>query len=99
MSILNENNFFFANNNTIDINNSFSKEKLNFEENNERNNSISSNSTFENDFLSDEEIDFNQDFFPRNKSVKFTDYLVDNWEFKIKMYMSKINMQLSKIKI
>ena len=99
MSILNENNFFFENNYIIDINIRLSKEKLNYEENNERNNSISSNSTFENDFLSDEEIDFNQDFFPKDKSIKFTDCLVDNWEFKIKMYMSKINMQLSKIKI
>ena len=53
--------------------------------------------SIENDFPSEKEIDFNQDFFPHNKSIKFTDFLVDNWEFKVKMYLSKINKQLIKI--
>ena len=92
MSILNQDNLFFVNENIIDNNNKFNKEELNLEDNIRRN-SISTNATFENDFQSDEEIDFNQDFFPQNKSIKFTDFLVDNWDQKIKVYLTKIKQQ------
>ena len=64
MSILNQNNLFFVNENIIDNNNKINKEELNLEDNVSRN-SISTNATFENDFQSDEEIDFNQVFSPR----------------------------------
>ena len=91
MSLSNKNTFSSANNiNIID------NIKLNIEENT-RTNSISTNETIENDFISEQEIDFNQDFFPQNKSIKFTDFLVDNWEYKVKIYLSKINKQLIKI--
>jgi len=95
MSILSQNkdNSFFIKCNITD-NNIFNKEKFNLEENNNRNNSISTNETFEND----EEIDFNQDFFPKRATFKFTDFLVDNWEQKIKLYLDKINEQMTKIK-
>jgi len=92
MSILNQDNLFFVNENIIDNNNKFNKEELNLEDNIRRN-SISTNATFENDIQSDEEIDFNQDFFPQNKSIKFTDFLVDNWDQKIKVYLTKIKQQ------
>ena len=92
MSILNQDNLFFVNENIIDMNNKISKEELNLEDNIHRN-SISTNATFENEFQSDEEIDFNQDFFPQNKSIKFTDFLVNNWEKKIKVYLTKIKHQ------
>ena len=35
-------------------------------------------------------MDFNQDFFPKNKKIKFTDMLVDNWENKIKLLYENI---------
>ena len=92
MTNKNINEFFFVNDNR------FNKEKINLEENFNKNNSFSTNETLENAILSDEEIDFNQDFFPKNKTIKFTDFLVDNWEFKIKQIYEKINQQLLKIK-
>ena len=92
MTNKNINEFFFVNDNI------FNKEKINLEENFNKNNSFSTNETLENAILSDEEIDFNQDFFPKNKTIKFTDFLVDNWEFKIKQIYEKINQQLLKIK-
>ena len=83
MNSLNDikNNFFFVNN--CEYN--FTKEKI-ILESNEHRNSISTNETFENEINSEnEDIDFNQDFFPKNKKIKFTDMLIDNWENKIKM--------------
>ena len=94
--ISNANNFFFVNQNIIDNSNKANKEELNLEENT-RSQSISTNTTLENEIFSDEEIDFNQDFFPQNKFIKFTDFLVDNWEFKIKMYLSKLYYQMVKM--
>ena len=82
MNSLNDikNNFFFDN---CEYN--LSKEKI-ILESNEHRNSISTNETFENEINSEnEDIDFNQDFFPKNKKIKFTDMLIDNWENKIKM--------------
>ena len=95
--ISNANNFFFVNQNIIDNSNKANKEKLNLEENT-RNQSISTNETLENEIFSDEEIDFNQDFFPQNKPIKFTDFLVDDWELKIKNYILKLNQQIKKKK-
>ena len=83
MNSLNDikNNFFFDNNCKYNL----SKEKI-ILESNEHRNSISTNETFENEINSEnEDIDFNQDFFPKNKKIKFTDMLIDNWENKIKM--------------
>ena len=83
MNSLNDikNNFFFDNNCKYNL----SKEKI-ILESNEHRNSISTNETFENEINSENEnIDFNQDFFPKNKKIKFTDMLIDNWENKIKM--------------
>ena len=96
MSFFTENNFSFANDNIININNNFSKEKANLVGNN-RSSSISSNSTY--DYFSDEEINFNLDFFPKNNTIRFTDFLADDWEIKVKMYLSAINKQISKMKI
>ena len=83
MNSLNDikNNFFFDNNCKYNL----TKEKI-ILESNEHRNSISTNETFENEINSEnEDIDFNQDFFPKNKKIKFTDMLIDNWENKIKM--------------
>ena len=81
-----KNNFFFANNYECNL----LKEKIILESNVHRN-SISTNETFENEINSENEnIDFNQDFFPKNKKIKFTDMLVDNWEDKIKMLFKNI---------
>ena len=92
MSVLNNNNnSIFVEDNIFDNNNQISKKELNSEENT-RTFSISTTETLE-----DNEIDFNQDFFPKNKTIKFTDFLVDNWEIKITKYLTKINQQLSKI--
>ncbi len=93
MDCYEENHIFFANDNIININNS--KEKENLLDNN-RSSSISSNSTY--DLFSDEEIDFNQDFFPKNNKIKFTDFLADDWEMKIKVYISTIHKQIWKMK-
>ena len=71
MNISNENIFFVKDNNFI--NNKFNKENFSSCENTQRNSSISTQATFENDFLyQGEEIDFHQDFFPRYTSIKFT---------------------------
>ena len=94
MSLSNNNNFFFVDKDIIKANNKINKEKLNSEENTRS----YSFSTTETDMLSDDDIDFNQDFFPKIKTIKFTDFLADNWENKIKMYMLKKNNQLSKTK-
>ena len=91
MSVLNNNNSIFVEDNISDNNNQINKKELNSEENT-RTFSISTTETLE-----DNEIDFNQDFFPKNKTIKFTDFLVDNWEIKIKKYITKINQHLSKI--
>ena len=94
MSLSNKDNFFFVDKDIIKTNNTINKEKLNSEENTRS----YSFSTTETDMLSDDDIDFNQDFFPKIKTIKFTDFLADNWENKIKMYMIKKNNQLSKTK-
>ena len=95
--IPNKNNFFFVNDIGTNENNSIiNKEKLNSEENT-FGHSFSTNATFENDFGSDEEIDFNQDFFPQKKAIKFTDFLVDNWQSTIKMLLSKSYQNLEKL--
>ena len=74
-----KNNFFFANNCEYNL----PKEKI-ILDSNEHRNSISTNETFENEINSENEnIDFNQDFFPKNKTIKFTDMLIDNWENKV----------------
>ena len=91
MSVLNNNNSIFVEDNISDNNNQINKKELNSEENT-RTFSISTTETLE-----DNEIDFNQDFFPKNKTIKFTDFLVDNWKIKIKKYLTKINQHLSKI--
>ena len=81
-----KNNFFFVNNCKYNL----PKEKIILEQNGNRN-SISTNETFENDLNSEnEDMDFNQDFFPKNKKIKFTDMLVDNWENKIKLLITII---------
>ena len=92
----NNNIFFFVNDTIIDNNNGLNKEEI-FTEENTRNFSISTNATFENDISLDEEINFNQDFFPHNKLIKFTDFLVDNWEIKIKIYLSNLYQQMIKM--
>ena len=94
MSLSNKDNFFFVDKDIIKTNNTINKEKLNSEENT-RSYSFSTTETY---MLSDDDIDFNQDFFPKIKTIKFTDFLADNWENKIKMYMLKKNNQLSKTK-
>ena len=92
MSTINneKNNFFFDNNYKFDL----SKEKIILEPNNQSNSS-STSETFENDIFSDEEnIDFNQDFFPQTKEIKLTDMLVDNWQEKIKAFCEDIKKEL-----
>ena len=96
MDCYEENHIFFANDNIININNNIRKKKANLVGNN-RSSSISSNSTY--DYFSDEEINFNLDFFPKNNTIRFTDFLADDWEIKVKMYLSAINKQISKMKI
>ena len=91
MSLPNKNNFFFGKNINIFDNIKFNKEEI------VRTNSISTTETIENDFISEQEIDFNQDFFPHNRSIKFTDFLLDNWKFKVKMHLSNIKKKLIKI--
>ena len=89
----NQNNFFFANN----CKNNFFKEKIILETNSPRN-SISTNETYENDFCSeDEDMDFNQDFFPQNKKIKITDSLIDNWKEKINILSFIVKTNLSNI--
>ena len=93
MSTINneKNNFFFDNNYKFNL----PKEKIILEPNNHQNNSISTNETFEHDIFSDEEnIDFNQDFFPKTKEIKLTDMLVDNWQEKIKAFCEDIKKEL-----
>ena len=89
-------NFFFVKDNFID-NNKFSKENFKLGENNPRN-SISTEETVENDFMSDDEIDFHQDFFPKNDAIKFTDLLVDDWKDKIQQFYERIYQNISRIK-
>ena len=92
MNIVNDekNNFFFANNCKSDL----IKEKIILEQNSHRN-SISTNETFENDFFSDDEdINFNQDFFPQNKMIKFTEILADNWEERIALFSENIKNKI-----
>ena len=48
------------------------------------------NEAYENEFDSEDEIDFNQDFFLKLKVIKFTDCLVDNWEEKIKDFRDEV---------
>ena len=85
MSKQDENNFFFDKN----CENKISKEKIISEEKNQRT-SVSTNETFEFEFCSDDEIDFNFDFFPKKTTLKFTDMLVDNWKEKIKIVRDDI---------
>ena len=94
-SISNTNDNLFGDNNIVENNIKFNKEELNSEETT-RSYSISTTATFENDFLSEDEIDFNQDFFPKMKTIKLTDCLVDNWELKIKMYLASKKLSLIK---
>ena len=92
MNIVNDekNNFFFANNCKSDL----IKEKIILEQNSHRN-SISTNETFENEFFSDDEdINFNQDFFPQNKMIKFTEILADNWEERIALFSENIKNKI-----
>ena len=89
-------NFFFVKDNFID-NNKFNKEEFKLGENNHRN-SVSTEETFENDFISDDEIDFHQDFFPKNDTIKFTDLLVDDWKDKIHQFYERIYQNISRIK-
>ena len=92
------NNCFFVNKKIVDNNHKFNKE-INLEEKEKkRTNSISSNTTFENEITSEEEIDFNQDFFPQNKIIKMTNFLVDDWELKIKLHILNFNQQLLNLK-
>ena len=81
-----KNNFFFDNKSNP---NNIIKEKIIFEPKTHRN-SISTNETYENEFYSDDEVDFNQDFFPQSKKIKFTDFLVDDWEEKIKIFRDEV---------
>ena len=100
MSNINEekNNFFFVNDYKYNIN----KEKIILDQNRHRN-SISTNETYENDFdqeASDEDIDFNQDFFPQIKKIKLTELLVDDWKETIKNFREKIiNNLIVKVKV
>ena len=95
MSISNKNDSFFVDSNIVENNIKLNKEELNSEENT-RSYSISTTETFENDFVSEDEIDFNQDFFPKIKTVRLTDCLVDNWEHKIKIYLARKKLLLFK---
>ena len=79
-------NFFFDNNCKDNI----SKEKIILDEKNNHRTSISTNETFENDFCSDEEFDFNYDFFPKKKTIKFTEMLVDNWKERIEIIKNDV---------
>ena len=81
-----KNNFFFDNKSNP---NNIIKEKIIFEPKTLRN-SISTNETYENEYYSDDEVDFNQDFFPQSKKIKFTDFLVDDWEEKIKNFRDEV---------
>ena len=81
-----KNNFFFDNKSNP---NNIIKEKIIFEPKTHRN-SISTNETYENEFYSDDEVDFNQDFFPQSKKIKFTDFLADDWEEKIKNFRDEV---------
>ena len=94
MSQSNNNNSFFIDKNNFDNNNEIAIKQINPEENT-RSFSFSTNETIENDYQLESEIDFNQDFFPKNKNIKFTDFLVDNWKMKIKNYLSKIHQKLN----
>ena len=87
-----KNNFFFDNKSNP---NNIIKEKIIFEPKTLRN-SISTNETYENEYYSDDEVDFNQDFFPQNKKIKFTDFLVDDWEEKIKNFYEETIKRYSK---
>ena len=87
-----KNNFFFDNKSNP---NNIIKEKIIFEPKTLRN-SISTNETYENEYYSDDEVDFNQDFFPKNKKIKFTDFLVDDWEEKIKTFYEEAIKRYSK---
>ena len=87
-----KNNFFFDNKSNP---NNIIKEKIIFEPKTLRN-SISTNETYENEYFSDDEVDFNQDFFPKNKKIKFTDFLVDDWEEKIKTFYEETIKRYSK---
>ena len=87
-----KNNFFFDNKSNT---NNIIKEKIIFEPKTLRN-SISTNETYENEYYSDDEVDFNQDFFPQNKKIKFTDFLVDDWEEKIKIFYEETIKRYSK---
>ena len=96
MNISNENIFFVKENNII--NNNFNKENFKSSENTQRNSSISTEATFENDFLyQGDEIDFHQDFFPRYTTIKFTDSLVDNWRERIMVLYNNLFQCLSKV--
>ena len=96
MNISNENIFFVKENNII--NNNFNKENFKLSENTQRNSSISTEATFENDFLyQGDEIDFHQDFFPRYTTIKFTDSLVDNWRERIMVLYNNLFQCLSKV--
>ena len=85
-----KNNFFFDNKSNP---NNIIKEKIIFEPKTLRN-SISTNETYENEYYSDDEVDFNQDFFPQTKEIKLTDMLVDNWQEKIKAFCEDIKKEL-----
>ncbi len=88
-----KNNFFFVNNCKYNL----PKEKIILEQNGNRN-SISTNETFENELNSEnEDMDFNQDFFPQNKKIKITDSLIDNWKEKIKILSFIVKTNLSNI--
>ena len=96
MNISNENIFFVKESNII--NNNFNKENFKLSENTQRNSSISTEATFENDFLyQGDEIDFHQDFFPRYTTIKFTDSLVDNWRERIMVLYNNLFQCLSKV--
>ena len=47
------------------------------------------NETYENEFDSEDEIDFYQDF-SKLKIIKFTDCFADNWEEKIKDFRVEV---------
>ena len=89
-------NFFFVKDNFID-NNKFNKEEFKLDENNPRN-SISTEETLENELMSDDEIDFHQDFFPKIDTIRFTDLLVDDWKDKIQQFYERIYQNISRIK-
>ena len=89
-------NFFFVKDNFIG-NNKFNKEEFKLDENNPRN-SISTEETLENELMSDDEIDFHQDFFPKIDIIRFTDLLVDDWKDKIQQFYERIFQNISRIK-